>query len=126
MPPMRTSSFFDPSCVIAFVYRLVTCPSRDRVKFRAVNQSAPAANRPAPSVSNRPRALSSAVSCSDPVAEPTSWCASQSAAGTNSTHATAAASTTTAMPPTSLRIPCGKAAQCFLSHPAQRFNIGKR
>ena len=87
------------------------------VKFRAVKTSAPAANRPAPNVSNRPRALSSAVSCSDPLTEPTSWRASQSATGTNSAHTTASARTTTAVP-TSHWMPRGKFAQ--------RLNIRKR
>src|ERR1017187_5714902 len=102
MPPIRTSSLSEPSCSIALVYRSVTCPSRDRAKFRAVNTSAARANSPAPNVSSLPRAASRAVwrrnIRNDPVTWPTSWVASQSAAGTKSAQAATANTATTRTP----------------------------
>src|SRR5271166_2801892 len=97
----------------------VTCPCSacselrcNRPKFTAVKTSAATAARPAPSVSGRPLALSTAVSCSGPPAEPTSWRASQSASGTNSAQTNATASRTAA-PPASHRMPRGQPARLF-------------
>src|SRR5271165_517773 len=84
----------------------------NRPKFTAVKTSAATAARPAPSVSGRPLALSTAVSCSGPPAEPTSWRASQSASGTNSAQTNATASRTAA-PPASHRMPRGQPARLF-------------
>ena len=115
MPPMRTSTFSQPSCPSAFAYRPVTCPSRDSANLRAVNNSAPVASSPAPSAGTRPRVASCAVRGSSPLAGPPSRCASQSPAGTSTTRAAAGASPTAATPPSVHRMPRCEAAHRFIT-----------
>ena len=67
---------------------------------------------PDPGAGYAPERYPSAVSCSDPLTEPTSSSASHAAAGTNSAHTMASARMTAAVP-ISHRVPRGKAAQRF-------------
>ena len=115
MPPMRTSTFSQPSCSRAFAYRSVTRPSRDSANLRTVNNSAPVASSPAPSASTRPRAVSQAIRESGPLAGPPSWCASQSPVGTSTTRAAAGASPMAATPPSVHRMPRCEAAHRFIT-----------
>ena len=126
MPPIRTSILSEPSCSIALVYRFVTCPCsvislvrrykvrlfRYRVTFHAVKTSAPAASRPAPSVSNWVRAASRAVWSSGPLGQPDIMLRDPVRRRPDE-RTIAAPSTTGCNPPTTSRMPHGQAAQRF-------------
>jgi hypothetical protein len=92
----------------------VSRPSRDSATFRAVNASAPAASRPAPSASNRPRAASRAVARHGSLAEPRSWRANQPPAGTINIGA-AAGARPAAIPPGVHRMPRWEAPRRFVT-----------